>query len=320
MVFPLAITDFAHQSWSRVSTAVMLLLLRQVLQGLAALHQAGYMHRDVTARNMLIMSLDPPKAVLCDYGKAILAETHIDPGLGPRSTLAPEVSDDASSQYDHKIDIWAFGWACCYLWFPRHPCLRRKAETNFLKDLQPAITSYRLRGALENLFADLVVSMLSWEPANRPSAEDALDHPCMVAAMQVRTQAQPKKPVSVTESFEERPAKFTRIARPERAATQLRPPSLPKSLKKLANSAPNPVCDVPPLVGYDAGPSLQHDQDAPVHDKDMQDSGSQNQTIQDPDLEDSGDTELLSPPDSMKATAGIPDETQPQAYLHKEAR
>ena len=284
------------------------------------MHQAGYMHRDVTARNMLIMSLEPPKAVLCDYGKTILANTHTDPALGPRNTLAPEVSDDSSSLYDHKIDIWALGWACCYMWFPHHPCLRSKAERTFRMDMQSAFTNYRLRGTLENLFVELVLSMLSWEPANRPSAKDALDHPCILAAMQWRPQAPQTKPASTTESFEERPAKFTRIASPKRATTQLHHSPLPECFKKLNTSQPNPAYDLPPLVGYNAGPSLQHDQDAPVHDKDMQDSGSQNQTIQDPDLEDSGDTELLSPPDSMKATAGIPDETQPQAYLHKEAR
>ena len=69
MIFPLAIGDFLTVNLSEVALSTIIKLIRGPLQGLQALHKAGYMHRDVSIKNLLVMSLDPPQAVLCDYGK-----------------------------------------------------------------------------------------------------------------------------------------------------------------------------------------------------------------------------------------------------------
>ena len=39
--------------------------------------------------------------------------------------------------------------------------------------------AYRKRGSLERSFADLVCQMLAWEPRDRLTAAEALQHPCM---------------------------------------------------------------------------------------------------------------------------------------------
>jgi len=45
-------------------------LLKYTLEGIESLHNMGIMHRDITLKNMLIVSSERPEAVLCDFGKA----------------------------------------------------------------------------------------------------------------------------------------------------------------------------------------------------------------------------------------------------------
>lgn len=73
------------------------------VQGLATLHAAGYIHRDVHTRNLFLMRSEPPEAVLGDFGKTIEAESASDNCLGPIHTRAPEV--DGRTQYTNKIAI-----------------------------------------------------------------------------------------------------------------------------------------------------------------------------------------------------------------------
>lgn len=49
------------------------------------------MHRDVTLKNMFVLSLKPARAVLGDFGKAVRAQTDQDISIGPAATRAPEV-------------------------------------------------------------------------------------------------------------------------------------------------------------------------------------------------------------------------------------
>ena len=117
MTFPLAIGDFSSLKWAEYELSTIIGLIRGPLQGLSALHQAGCMHRDVQIRTILAISLDPPHAVLCDYGKAIYSASATDSGIGPIPTLAPEVDTDCIRYYTNKIDIWGIGYVCAWVLF-----------------------------------------------------------------------------------------------------------------------------------------------------------------------------------------------------------
>lgn len=69
MSMPLARHDFAHADWSGLNADVRLALFRDTLRGVESLHSRGVMHRDISPGNLLILSLDPPMACLCDFGK-----------------------------------------------------------------------------------------------------------------------------------------------------------------------------------------------------------------------------------------------------------
>lgn len=183
MSFPLAIGDFVSQDWSSIDLSTTILLLRGPLQGLKALHEAGYMHRDVSVRNLLVMSLDPPQGVLCDYGKARRSLKEKDSRIGPIPTLAPEV--DGEGYYDSKIDVWGLGYVCCCILFPAYQRQRvdnlRPPNRNlkWYVGLTPLLKTYQERGPLERSFGDLVTKMIAWESENRLTAAQALQHPCM---------------------------------------------------------------------------------------------------------------------------------------------
>jgi len=183
MTFPLALQDFSIHKWSQTSLTTKLALLKGPLEGLKTLHEAGYMHRDVSAKNLLVMSLLPPRAVLCDYGKASHAAWHVDSHIGPIPTLAPEV--DGHTRYDNKIDIWGIGLVCCGILFPnfqREFLLRSdnsRPDRTWHIGIMALLSEYESSGPMESSFADLTRQMLAWTPPRRPSAAEALQHPCM---------------------------------------------------------------------------------------------------------------------------------------------
>ena len=85
LMMPLARTDYANFYWTGMPTDQLVSFLRGPLQGLVALHRRGYMHRDVTLKNMLILSVQPPTGVLCDFGKTIQARHDTDPSYWPKT-------------------------------------------------------------------------------------------------------------------------------------------------------------------------------------------------------------------------------------------
>ncbi|KAL8909710.1 MAG: hypothetical protein Q9207_000019 [Kuettlingeria erythrocarpa] len=183
---PLGLCDFSQCNWSKISVKQVLELYRGPLQGLAALHRAGFMHRDIHRRNLLIMSFEPPRAVVHDFGISIQADSHPYRHLGPIATRAPEV--DGSKCYTKAIDIWSLAFACCYsILFQEQDETVKKETFNHTKSINMQwhtsmknhLSSYAKRGRAEELLAGLLGEMLHWNPADRISAADALQHPSM---------------------------------------------------------------------------------------------------------------------------------------------
>ena len=82
---------------------------RQVAEGLDAAHEAGIVHRDIKAANILI---DPKgRATIMDFGLARLTEasrlTKADTTMGTVAYMSPEQAQ--GMEVDHRSDIWALG-------------------------------------------------------------------------------------------------------------------------------------------------------------------------------------------------------------------
>ena len=149
------------------------------------------MHRDVSVGNILIISDDPPTAVLCDYGKTIKAQNANYPYLGPIETTAPEIKPHGHEVYDNKIDVWSFGHVCCKILFPRARFLHGKIDLKMLAEINQELEAYGRRGGLlHKQFAHLVRCTMVWNPAQRFTVAQALSHICFQTAGAVLPQGQ----------------------------------------------------------------------------------------------------------------------------------
>ena len=177
---PSAISDFTVGFWRSTSVPRLAKLhfLKEPLEGLKTLHTMGIMHRDIRPKNMLIMSNDPPRAALCDYGKAVKAKTSEVTTIGPVYTLAPEVWTVArDGPYTAKIDTWAYGYAIAEVLGYKPPDYVKITQDELASILGTLRASYG-RGTDGEPLVDLVSKLLVWRPQDRWSAEQALEHKC----------------------------------------------------------------------------------------------------------------------------------------------
>ncbi|KAL8736541.1 MAG: hypothetical protein Q9181_002390 [Wetmoreana brouardii] len=114
-VCPAALKDLSSYHWDTADLSFIVDITRDVLRGLKAMHEKGWIHRDVSLKNILIMSESPTKAVLTDFGKAIHAETASDTSICPMYMKAPEVNGE---MYSNKIDSRAIGLVLCAMLVP----------------------------------------------------------------------------------------------------------------------------------------------------------------------------------------------------------
>ncbi len=187
---PHARSDFSLNFWTSpdIPRMTKLCLLRDPLEGIRTLHAMGIMHRDIRPKNMLIMSVKPPQASICDYGKAIEAANSAVTTIGPICTLAPEVwTVSTHGPYDAKIDMWAYGYAIAEI---LGYSIAKYPGSDGYRTNNPPITRNRHVAVLEMLRAhceratedaalvDLVSKLLVWKPGGRWSADQALEHAC----------------------------------------------------------------------------------------------------------------------------------------------
>jgi serine/threonine-protein kinase len=86
-----------------------LVLLRQAAEALSAVHEAGYIHRDVCPRNF-VCAPDGASLKLIDFGLTVPAKPEfMQPGIrtGTPNYMAPEVV--RRKRTDHRLDVFAFG-------------------------------------------------------------------------------------------------------------------------------------------------------------------------------------------------------------------
>lgn len=158
----------------------------------------GIMHRDIRSRNIVRLSNKPARASICDYGKAIEAEHSTVTTIGPICTLAPEVwTVSTDGPYTNRIDMWAYGYAIAEI---LGYSIQKYPGADGFRGNNPPITRNRHAAILEMLRAhceeavedkplvDLASKLLAWEPAQRPSAVEALEHKCWNPIMQKRVE------------------------------------------------------------------------------------------------------------------------------------
>jgi serine/threonine-protein kinase len=84
-------------------------LIRQIAQAIQAVHNAGFIHRDVCARNVMV-DTESGTLKLIDFGLAVPAKPEfMQPGnrTGNPNYMAPEIVRRQAT--DTRVDVFAFG-------------------------------------------------------------------------------------------------------------------------------------------------------------------------------------------------------------------
>lgn len=169
-----------------------------MLRGIAAVHAAGVVHRDVKPDNFLVHSSGEVK--LCDFGAAVLSKA-ADAGdvgegglhglVGTPPFMPPEMV--AGKNYDEKIDAWSFGVIAYTLFFGSLPYSPPKPTFEAMRSAilsgQPA-PSFQPAAALRPPSAgppsaeavSLLRVLLERRPQKRIAADAALGHAWFAAA------------------------------------------------------------------------------------------------------------------------------------------
>ena len=160
-------------------------LLRQVCHSLAEAHAQGFVHRDITPRNLYAcrMGLDYDFVKVLDFGlvsfhdpasvgRSLMTGTHAT--TGTPAFMAPEVILEGA--VDARADIYALGCVAYYLLTGTLVFEAPTPMKMFVEHLQAAPVPPSLRSELPipPALDALVMSCLEKDPARRPQSVDAL--------------------------------------------------------------------------------------------------------------------------------------------------
>lgn len=154
-------------------------VMRQVLSALAYLNSKGIAHRDLKLDNVaLVFEADHTTLKIIDFGLSDQLSDHqtaFTEGCGTPVVLAPEVA--CRLLYGPSCDVWAAGVMLFVLLSGDYPFQANSvgALLNLVKRAKPSfkdpVWQITSSGA-----QDLVQSLMSATPTERPSAEAALSH------------------------------------------------------------------------------------------------------------------------------------------------
>ena len=197
--FPMG--SLAIHEGRRFSTRKKLAIAADVLSGLRSLHERHLVHRDLHQGNILLRS-HPFAAVLIDFDKTIDPQMATDQDLpqAPRTKNPPEALIQKFSAIDrYAADIYAVGcvfyileWGKNVSWakmfdvhaLPRYTAKQKGSLYRTIGRRYEALKKKRVGACIEKeqygtpltpeeRFQVLILAMLSFDPKERPSAEEA---------------------------------------------------------------------------------------------------------------------------------------------------
>uniref|UniRef100_A0A4W3KHT6 Serine/threonine-protein kinase PLK n=1 Tax=Callorhinchus milii TaxID=7868 RepID=A0A4W3KHT6_CALMI len=146
--------------------------LRQIVSGLKCLHEQGILHRDLKLGNFFIN--ESMELKIGDFGLAAKLEPVENRSrtiCGTPNYLSPEVLNKQG--HGCESDIWAMGCVMYTMLLGRPPF-----ETTNLKETYRCIREarYTMPSSLSSSAKQLIASMLSKHPEDRPTLDDITQH------------------------------------------------------------------------------------------------------------------------------------------------
>ena len=152
---------------------LVFIFVKQILEGLAYLHNQGIIHRDIKGANLLLTKNGIVK--LADFGYSILNDKNkVNSIVGTACFMAPEVIEQKGN-ISPKCDIWSLGCTIIQLLTTKPPYYEFEpmaAMFRIVTDDCPPIPN-----GISNFLKDFLLKCFIKEPSKRPSAKELLLHP-----------------------------------------------------------------------------------------------------------------------------------------------
>ena len=169
----------------------LLFLFYQLVCGISALHDSGWIHRNITLASVGVSSIDPPHVILMDLEDAQSLESGIDgwlptPGdCGAPNYRAPEL-EVWSNWYNGGVDVWAAGclgvevllndvsWKTLFNIWAELPPHDSQYQTQQSKQQAFQRMRSRLSTFPQNSVQSILANMLTFDALTRPGSKDLL--------------------------------------------------------------------------------------------------------------------------------------------------
>jgi len=160
----------------QVPEPLVRVILTQLIEGVRVLHRENIIHRDLKPENVLMVHTDPENIEIkvADFGLATFFQEDVPlvKNCGTTGYTAPEVL--SKQPYGKSCDFWSIGvimYAMLHGYLPFHGTQAEMKEKilagNYL---------FSRRTIMSNEAKSLIQQLLSMNPAERPTADNIMDH------------------------------------------------------------------------------------------------------------------------------------------------
>ncbi|KAJ9615053.1 hypothetical protein H2200_001127 [Cladophialophora chaetospira] len=163
----------------RLAEKYIIIVARELAKALKGLHEAGIIHRDVKAANVLIHQ--EGRLELCDFGVASILDTQTDKRktfIGTLHWMPPELWTE-NPEYSDEVDVWEYGCTIyeCAMGKPPNADLRERQQLKMrMRRMKQAISLPEDDEGFSEGLRSLVSYTLTPDAATRPSMKDVLEH------------------------------------------------------------------------------------------------------------------------------------------------
>ncbi|KAJ1613347.1 calcium/calmodulin dependent protein kinase [Cryptosporidium canis] len=154
-------------------------LMKQVLSTICYCHDHGIVHRDLKPENFLFLNknYNAPLKII-DFGLAARVsseDTSLNTRAGTPYYVAPEV---LQGKYDKRCDMWSLG-VILYILLCGYPPFHGSNDSIILHKVQKGVYGFKEEDwkHVSFLAIDLIRRLLTYNPTERITARDALNHP-----------------------------------------------------------------------------------------------------------------------------------------------
>lgn len=174
------IVDIGSFTEARASSIV-----KQILEGVKYLHEAGIAHRDLKPENILCKGSDDDMVIkIADFGlsKTFDEGSHLTTACGTPDYAAPEVINMAG-EYGKEVDLWAVG-VITYVLLCGYAPFFSESQQELFDQISNADYTFPEEewDSISDSAKDFIKKLLVVDPKERMTAEQALQHEWITGA------------------------------------------------------------------------------------------------------------------------------------------